>query len=630
VVWTPIVLGVADTVHTKHVTPNYEVIARLKPDASLVGAEAELKVFQAEVAKAYTDPYEREQVTSVKLQAYGESLVSSDMKEALFALSGASGVLWLIALVNVTSLLLARSTTKQREIAVRGALGADRWQIVQQFLIEGLVLSVVASLLGLGMAALTLKLFEHALITQFNIYPELTPNFSIVGVLLGLTVGSALASSVWPAITAARASIEPALRQGSPLGRVGRAQFRSRAALVVAQIAMSLTLLVGCGLLLRTIYALRHVPLGFRTDHVIVANMAIPSYRFDGKNMTTEFYQPLVERVQHLPGVQSASLMTEVPLGKTFQMVFSFDVEGNTAADVQRREMRAQFRAVGPEMQKVFGFRMLKGRFFNPGDTPGSQPVVVVNRAFVRAYTGADQDPGKILGQSLFSYGKDKRAIVVGVLDDERQVSLAEPSQPEIEVCLPQITPGSGFYRSAEGRAMDLAVRTEMDPSSMIPELREVMQRASPELSASNFTTMEQVVEDSYGNQQLAARLLEIFAGCALLLCVSGIYGLLAYFVTQRTRELGLRIALGAQRGDVIGLILWQAGWMLLAGSGVGLILAFLSTTLLRTFLYSVKPHDPWTMGAVTLLLLGGGLTSAYIPARRAATVDPMQALRSD
>lgn len=217
VVWTPIVLGDADAVRTKHVTPNYDVIARLKPEASLLGAEAELKVLQAEVAKAYTDPYEREQVTSVKVQAYGESLVSSDVKKALLALSGASCVLWVIACVNVTSLLLARSTARQREIAVRGALGAGRWQIVQQLLIEGLVLSVVAALLGLGMAALTLKLFEHALTTQFNIYTELTPNLSIVGVLLGLTVVSALLSSVWPAITAARASIEPALRQGGRL-----------------------------------------------------------------------------------------------------------------------------------------------------------------------------------------------------------------------------------------------------------------------------------------------------------------------------------------------------------------------------------------------------------------------------
>ena len=629
-VWTPIVLGQADALRTRHETPHYQVIARFKRKANPLGAEAELKGIQQEVAKQYTDPYERALVTSINLRRYGDSLVGSDMRKSLLALFGASALLWLIACVNVTSLLLVRASSRQQEIAVRGALGASRWRIVQQLLIEGLVLSGIASLLGLALAMLTLKLFEHGLMTQFNVHTKLTPNLSVLGGLLGLTVVSALVSSIWPAIGAARASIEPALRQRSVQTGAGRMQYRTRALLVVTEIAMSLALLFGCGLLLRTVYALRHVPLGFRTDHVIVVNMAIPAYKFAGRDMTTELYQPLVERVQHLPGVQSAALMTEVPLGNTFQMIFSFDVPGSSAADIRTRDLRAQFRAVGPEMQKVFGFRMLKGRFFNAGDTPASQPVVVVNRAFVAAFTGDNRNPGAILGKTLLGYGKGRRAIVVGVLDDERQVSVAQQSQPEIEVCIPQITPDSGFYKSAEGMAMDLAVRTERNPSAVIPELRAVMRNASPELVAINFTTMDQVVDDSYGSQRLAARLLEVFGCAALLLCIAGIYGLLAYQVTQRTRELGLRIALGAQRGDVMWLVLRQASWMLLAGSGVGLILAYLSSLLLRTFLYGVQPHDPWTMGAVTLLLLVGGLIAAYVPARRAASVDPMRALRAD
>jgi predicted permease len=623
VVWTPIVLADADA-------GSYAAIARLKSEVTLESAEVELKGIQAEVSKAYTDPYKREEVISIQVQRYGDSLVGRDVSKALLALLGAAVVLWLIACVNVTSLLLARSTARQREIAVRGALGASRGQIVLQLLIEGLVLSGIASLFGLGLAVLTVRLFEHALTTQFNIHATLTPNASVILILLGLTLVSALLASIWPAIGAARASIEPALRQGSTQGGTGRAQHQTRALLVVSEIAMSLTLLVGCGLLLRTIYVLRHVPLGFRTDHVIVANMTIPSFKFAGRDIRTELYQPLLERVQHLPGVQNASLMTEVPLGKTFQMVFTFAVEGNTAADIRQRDLSAQFRAVGPEMQRVFGFRMAEGRFFNEQDTAGSQPVVVVNRAFVKGFLGDDQDPKKILGANLIGYGKDRRAVVVGVLDDERQVSIAEQSQPEIEVCIPQITPDTGFYESAEGLAMDLAVRTERSPSSVVPELRRLMQDASPELATSNFTTMDQVVEDSYGSQQLAARLLEMFGGCALLLCVAGIYGLLAYLVTQRTRELGLRIALGAQRSDVIWLVLRQATWMLLVGSGIGLVLAYISSGLLRTFLYGVKPNDPWTMGAVTLLLTGGGIAAAYLPARRAAGVDPMQALRTE
>jgi len=390
---------------------------------------------------------------------------------------------------------------------------------------------------------------------------------------------------------------------------------------------MSLTLLVGCGLLLRTLYALRHVPLGFRTDHVIVADMSIPAYKFAGRNMTTELYQPLVDQVNHLPGVQSASLITGVPLGTKYKMTFNLEVDGDGAL---RRDISAQMRAVGPEMQRVLGFRMLKGRFFNEADTATSQPVAVVNRAFVKAYYGGDQDPGKILGETFFGYSENRRAVIVGVLDDERQLSIAQQSQPEIQVCIPQITPDTGFYKGAEGLGMDLVVRTERSPSSIIAELRSAMRAASPELATSTFTTMDQIVEDSYGSQQLAARLLIVFGGSALLLCITGIYGLLAYLVTQRTRELGLRIALGAQRGHVMGIVLRQAGWMLLAGASVGLTLAYMTSLLLRTFLYGITPHDPWTMASVTLLLLVGGLAAAYLPARRAAMVDPMQALRTE
>jgi predicted permease len=402
-----------------------------------------------------------------------------------------------------------------------------------------------------------------------------------------------------------------------------------RAALVVAEIAMSLTLLVACGLMLRTIYTLRHVPLGFRTDHVMVASMTIPNYKYVGRDLYKDLYGPLLERVQHLPGVESASLMTEVPLGKTFHMVFSFGDDGKSAADIRRSKIRAQARAVTPEVQKVFQFRMLKGRFFNEEDTATSLPVVVVNREFIREYQGEDSDPGKFLGTPLMNFRDGKQAVVVGVLSEERQDGIMEPSLPELEVCMPQITPGSAFYPPT-GMAMDIAVRTQRNPASLTPELRDLMRKASTELANSSFTTMEQVVEDSYGSQQLASRLLEIFGGTALVLCIAGIYGLLAYLVTQRTRELGIRIALGAQRSRLMAMVLRQAGGILLWGLGVGLMLAYVSARLLHTLLYGVTVHDPWTMAAVTLILLAGGLAAAYLPARRAAGVDPMEALRSE
>lgn len=234
------------------------------------------------------------------------------------------------------------------------------------------------------------------------------------------------------------------------------------------------------------------------------------------------------------------------------------------------------------------------------------------------------------MGERLVSFEKGKPAIVVGVLDDTRQVSVAQQSQPEIEVCLPQLTPGSNFYRFAESVAMDLVVHTGRSSSSIVPELKELMRKASPELANTNFTTMNQIVEDSYGNQQVIARLLMVFGGAALLLCLSGLYGLLAQLVTQRTREIGVRMALGAGRGEVVWLVMRQAGRMLATGALVGLALVYFSGRLVVGFLYGVTAYDFWTLTAVSALLLGSGLAAAYLPARRAAGIDPMEALRSE
>ncbi|HXM11712.1 MAG TPA: ABC transporter permease [Terriglobales bacterium] len=628
-IWIPIELGESDKSRIKNATPEYRIIARLRNGFSVDAAKAELTVIQAEVVKQYTDPHTRENVTSVEVRAYSESVVEGNVREALLALLAASGVLWLIACVNVTSLMLARAAVRRHEVAVRAALGASHWRIARQLLVEGLLLSGVASLFALGLIFLALSVFERELATQFNVHVGTTPNIKLISCLFGLTVLSAIISSVWPSFVAVKTSIDPLLRQGGMQGG-GRIHHRARGLLVISQVAMSLTLLIACGLLLRTIYALKHVSLGFRTDHVIVADLVIPAYKFDGRNMTTELYQPLVERVERMPGVQAASLTTAVPLGKRFPILFTFAADELDPESLRIEDLVAQFRAVGPGLQRVFGFGMLMGRFFNEGDTAGSPPVVVVNRAFVRAYFGDNREPGKIVGQELLSYGNEKPAHIIGVLDDERQASVVAQSQPEIEVCIPQITPDSGFYRVAEGLAMNLAVRTERSPGSFVPELREVLRSASPELAGTTFTTMDQVVDDSYGDQRITARLLQIFAGSALLLCVTGLYSLLAYLVTQRTQELGIRFALGAQRQQVIWLVMRQAGWILLVGSVIGLMVSFFAGRMLANLLFGVKASDVLTLTGANMLLMATGLGAAYIPARRAASVDPMQALRTE
>jgi predicted permease len=628
-VWAPIALGEMDRGRTND-SPYYGVIARLKPGVSMASALAEMKIVQARVSQGYVDPEARKRAAQVGIRRYSGTLVGVDQQRALLALTAASGLLWLIACVNATNLLLARASARQREIAMRGALGAGRSRLMQQMIVEGLALSGMASLLGVGLAVAAITLFHHALKQNLSFSVPATPSATVLVALAALTILSAMVSSAWPAFLAARSPIEPALRQGGHQSGLSRAQHRTRGGLVIAEIAMSLALLAACGLLLRTIYALRHVPLGFRTDHIIVANLEIPTYRYEKTNAATSLYEPLLERVQHMPGVDAAGLVTQVPLGHTFMMQLQIRKKNETSSE-KNSYITSTFKAVSPDLQRVFGFQMLRGRYFNAQDTASSEPVVVVNRAFVRAFTPEEQDTGKIIGQQLLSMSKGgKKATIVGILDDFHQQGIAGPSFPEVEVSLPQITPDSGFYTVLEGIAMDLAVRTRRAPSEVIPELRAALKQASPELAGSNFSTMDQIVEDSYGSQMLAARLLEIFAGSALLLCVAGLYGLLAYVVSQRTREMGVRFALGAGRGDVVWLVMRQAGILIASGVAVGLALAFLSGKLVRSYLYGVSPHDGWTLAAVAMVLTLAGAVAAYLPALRAAEVDPVEALRAE
>lgn len=623
-VWTAIELGKQDQSRSNDAN-GYTVVGRLRPGVTLEAARAEMAALQKRMGQEWAADL-RQAHSHVQVERYTGTLVDKDVRKALLALLAAAGVLWLIAGLNVTNLLLARGTARAREMAMRRALGASRWRIVRQMMVEGLALSMAAGALGIGLAAASVKLLAHEISQSVPLPVPARPDSWILLALVGLTVTSALLSTAWPAVVTARAPLEPALKQGGLQTGQSRRHHRMRGVLVALEVAMSLTLLMGCGLLLRTIYALEHVPLGYRTDHIVVAHLDIPGYRYAHRNLTTELYGPILERVQHLHGVESAGLMTTVPLEHGFNMWLEMDVKGRTVKSIMK--------AATPGVKNVFGFPMAAGRFFDAEDTPASQPVVVVNEAFAREYSPDKQDPASILGTKLVSTQRNKKnpayAQVIGILQDVHQGSIASPSYPEVEVCLTQTTPNSTFYNVLDEIAMDLAVRTREPEGVVIPEIRDELRQASPELAGAKITTMDQVVEDSYGSQRLAAHLLEIFGGSALLLCIAGLYGLLAYVVNQRTRELGVRIALGAPRANVLWLVLRQAGVMLLTGVALGTGLALASGRLARGFLYGVKAHDGWTLAAAAAVLLVSGMLAAYLPARRAATVDPMEALRAE
>ena len=614
-VWTPVARS---ELLDKQEYMNHMPILRLKPGVKPATVQAELSSVQAHIAQA-AKPGD-EVATHVRLTALRDSIVA-DVRPALTALEIAVVLIWLIACCNVAGLLLARLASRRVEIAVRGALGAGKWRIVRQFLTESLLLSSAGALSGLGLAVFTLQIFRRTLAQQLPLARNIHLNASVLLALVGFTLLTGLIFGSIPAILAARAPIEETLKTGGPTSSGDRGQARMRNTLLIGEIALSMVLLVAAGLMLRTVYALRHVPLGFRTDHIVLTSFNVPNYDYKGRDLNTALWDPLLERVQHLPGVQFASLSTVMPIGHAMELLTDVYAPGTTKSDVT-----ADLRAASPDQLRVLGIRMFAGRFFNAQDTSSSMPVAVVNRALVQRYFSGR----KAIGEPIRFGRVPTNAMIVGVVDDVHQEKAATPSQPEIYVCMNQLKPGDRLYVPLLGWFMELAVRTQTAPGAMIPELRRVIRRENPDLVAGDFTTMNQAVEDSIGSQRMAAQVIGIFGGLALLITVVGLYGLLSYSVAQRTREIGIRMALGADRRRVMVMVLRQALTLLILGIAAGLALACWNTRLLHSFLYGVGKHDPWTMAVVPLLLLLCGVVSALVPARRAASIDPMVALRAE
>jgi len=372
---------------------------------------------------------------------------------------------------------------------------------------------------------------------------------------------------------------------------------------------------------MRTMYALRHVPLGFQTDHIVLTTLSVPNYIYKDKNLNTTVWEPLMERVRHLPAVQTAALSTIMPITHPVELLTIVYATGWTKGDVD-----AAVRAASPDLMHVLGIRMRAGRFFTAQDTADSMPIAVVNQTFVNRYLGGQDALGKQI-----KFGRvPSKATIVGVLEDVHQDAVADPSRPELYLCMAQLNPNNSLYPPLIGKFMELAVRTQTSPGAMIPELRQAIHQKNPNLAVGDFTTMNQAVEDSLGSQRLAARVIGVFGGLALLITVVGLYGLMSYSVAQRTQEIGIRMALGADRVQVMRMVLRQAFALLSVGIAVGLAFAFWSSRLLHGFLYGVSKHDPWTLVLVPSMLLVFGIVAAFIPARRAASVDPMQALRAE
>jgi predicted permease len=616
-VWTPLERNRLLSASASNPYDSYDPIIRVAPGASPLSVQDELSRVQARTAQMAKPG---DETTSIRLKSLRESLVGN-LRPALTALEIAVVLVWFISCCNVAGLLLARIAARHTEIAVRRALGAGRLRIVRQFLTESLLLSSAGALAGLGLAMVTLRSFRHMLQHALPLSATLDLNWHILTALVGLSLCTAFAFGVLPAAIAAHSRPGEVLKSGSHSTRSDRSHTRMRNLLLVSEVAVSITLLVAAGLMMRTVRSLQRAPLGFRTDHIVLTNLTIPGYLYKDSDVAVAAWQPLLERVQHLPGVRSAALSTVLPIGHSIEwltLVYQTAwTKGNVSAEV---------RAASPDLLQVLGVRLRTGRFLTAQDSKESMPVAVVNQTFVKQYLGGHD----ALGQQIRFGRVPGNATIVGVLEDIHQDAIATPTRAEFYLSMAQLKRSSPLYLPMMGRSMQLAVRTRNSPEAMIPELGRVIRQENPHVVIGDVTTMDQTVEDSIGTQRLAAGVIGTFGALALLITVVGLYGLLTYAVTQRTREIGIRMALGADRRQVMRMILWKALLLMGLGIAIGVGLSFWTNRFLQSFLYGVSKNDPRILVFGPAILLLSGIFAALIPARRAASVDPMQALRTE
>jgi predicted permease len=617
--WTPLGHGSWDPDETQRDRSAFQVLLRLMPGVSPARAQVELTGIQQRIAQQYKNlPL----VDHVRVRSYREYLVG-DVKPAVLALAVAVAFVWLTACVNVASLLVARYEARQHDLAVRSALGAGTGRLVAQLFTENLILSGAAGLLGLAIAQMIIRVLKHFLLQNLPAAADIRLNHAVLFALLGFTILSAIIFGFVPALQAARAPLNDRLRAGSAIGLGRRTSLRK--ALVVGELALSLVLLAGAGLLLRSLYALHHVPLGFSTENLVTIHFALPFGRFATRDVNNTFYKPLIQSVENLPGVKSASITSVLPLQQGTPLRGSFGIVGQQALRPDQVP-QGELRFSSPGYPQTLGIPVGLGRFFTETDTPETQPVVVVNQAFATRYFPGQNPIGKQL--AMHPSGPWSRVPIVGVLKDVHQAAIVLPAEPEIHLSTTQLSPEGNPLYMASCLFAQLAVRSALPASQVVPELLDAARKLAPDFTPNTAETMEEIVGDSIGSQTLAARLMSIFAGSALLIAVAGIYGVLTYSVIQRRREMAIRMALGAKRSDVLMLVLKNAALMLTLGLGAGISMSMLVARAIKSFLFGVSGHDAMTIVSVCVLLAGCGMIAAFVPARRAASIEPMEALR--
>jgi putative ABC transport system permease protein len=582
-------------------------IGLLKPGVTISQAQSELDAIAARLAAEY--PVSNNG-WSVKLDPLQNVLVG-DVRPALMVLIGAVALVLLIACANIASLLFARNTARQREIAIRTALGAGRARLLRQLLTESLVLALAGGAAGIFLANAGVELLQRLGPQSLPRLDEVNISSAVLAFTFVTTILTGILFGLGPALKASRRDLRQSLKEGGSSGD-SRSKHRAHNALVVAEVALSVVVLIASGLLLNSFWRLMHVRLGFDPANVLTTEVSLVTPRYDDAQRRESFFHDLQDRLQSSPGVKSAGFISELPLSGEANDTFFTITEHPPANPNDNAD--ADFRNIDGDYFGAMRIPLLAGRTFERQDSTESRKVVIVNEPFVKKFFPNEDPIGKHLkmfeGQSGFVVRE-----IVGIVGGNKHLALQESMRPEM------------FQPNSFSR-MNISVRSEGDPAMLTTVVRQAIHAIDPDEATSTFRTMDDVITLSAAGDRFNTLLLGAFAAIALLLTAAGIFGVLSYLVTQRTREIGLRMALGAQPSDVLRVIVGHGLRLVLAGLCIGVAGALLVTRWMSSVLFDVKPTDPLTFTAVAVMLAAVAFLASYVPARRAMRVDPMVALR--
>ena len=588
----------------------FNVLGRLKPERTLEQANEEMTSIARRLEQQYPDQQKNRTIKLVPLQEDNVRLI----RPALFLLLGAVGLVLLIACTNVANLLLARAASRRNEIVIRAALGAKRGRLVRQFLTESVLLSLLGGLCGLLLAKWGTDVLVSMATGYLPAMTEISLDWRVMGFTLGLSLLTGMIFGMAPAMHISKTDLQDAIKDGGSRGASRRGSWL-RGLLVVAEVAAALVLLVGAGLLLKSFLHLQRVNPGFRTENILTMRITLPDGKYKSADAMAGFYRQLLDRVAPLPGIEASGVINLLPV---LQAGYNgeFQIVGQEP-DVSGKPPLVEIRMVSPDFFRALGVPLISGRTFNARDQQGSEPVAIINQAFARRLI-PNQDP-------LGKYIKDDEGPgikIVGVVGDVKQFGLIAPTSPELYTPYTQPSPAGAT------QTMTLVVRTFGDPEALGPALRKEVLSVDPAQPVYEVQTMQAVIGKAVSYQRLNMQLLGIFAALAMILAVIGIYSVMSYQVSQHTREIGIRMALGAQPWHVLRLILREGLTLTLIGVVLGIAGAFALTRLLASLLFGVTASDPLTYVMVSLLLIFVALLACFLPARRATKVDPLVALR--